>query len=118
MSKKGIDVRLALEILSARASSEEEHQENHHACQHADISEVTKGMGQVIELDKSNGDDDSDPTTTIADFDDRQKQLQAERDERRAAIQEKLQSMTITDLLGTVLEMQQQRVQTYRTYDR
>lgn len=75
-------------------------------------------MGQIIHLTSEEegnhgcADDSSAKSTPLSVLDEETKK------QRRVALEQKLQSMSIKELLITVMEIQEQRVATYRTYDR
>jgi hypothetical protein len=107
--KEGIDVRLALEILSERQSSSSSSslQQSGDCDCHRNVPPQATSMGQVIDLD---GPSTSTSTSTAA--------VTTERKERKEEIETKLLSMTEKDLLHTVLKAQEERVATYQRYDR
>jgi len=135
-NKEGIDIRKALEILSARSSSGHDHP---HDGQHNDENQLAgdsidsnnqtqcachkdrsapadgKNMGQVIDLDATASSEVvSQQHKTLEAV---KQQLAQERSQRQAEIEKRFNSMTTRELLQAVLETQQQRVVTYRTYD-
>jgi Tfp pilus assembly major pilin PilA len=124
-SKQGIDIRDALEILSARSSEEHSHSENgepgchHHAPKDANTMGQTLDMNETENqpasiMDESNDDNDnSDQDVQV-----QQQQLDEERAKRRIEIEAQLQSMTLKELLHAVMDAQQKRVATYRDYEK
>ena len=117
-SQKGIDFRKALEILSMRSAedsaSTKGNDENSTRGKSSGLNGA-KPMGQVIDLfgnDKATGCDSSEVQEK------KRKKMEEERIKRRSEIEQKLQSMSAKDLINAVLEAQQQRVATYRTFER
>ena len=118
-SSEGIDIHKALEILSDRHSesnaSSHSHSHGKGGCCHG-APENAKNMGQIIDLMKiaSNKVENSSQ-------EERQKEeqrIKEERAKRRKEIHEQLSSMTATDLLKAVFTSQQDRVMTYKEYER
>jgi len=120
---KGIDFRQALEILASRSAQGHHHHHSHDACCHHYSREAppnARTMGQRIDLLP---DDTSSTTTTTTTANDKnaeelQNQVQEERARRKNEIDKALQSMSVRELLQSVMEAQQRRVETYRNYDR
>jgi len=115
-SKQGIDIRQALDILSARKSEAHSHTENG-GCHHHDAPEESKSMGQTIDLNKP-AEPETPPETVDPDMEAQRQQLEEERAKRRIEIEEQLQSMTVKELIQAVTEAQQKRVTTYKDYDK
>ena len=116
-SSEGIDIHKALEILSDRhsESNASSHSHGKGGCCHG-APENAKNMGQIIDLMKiaSNKVENSSQ-------EERQKEeqrIKEERAKRRKEIHEQLSSMTATDLLKAVFTSQQDRVMTYKEYER
>lgn len=126
----GIDYRLALQILNERqaataaAASETFHEESKTMsravgggcpCQrHATPQGVS--MGQIIHLtSEEEGNHGADVSSAkslpLPVLDDETKK------QRRVVLEQKLQYMSLKELLITVMEIQEQRVATYRTYE-
>ena len=104
----GIDIQQALEILAARSS-----------CQHRRDEEASpnaQNLGQVLDM---SGSSDGVPVRRQQ-VETLQKQhvQKKERAQRQRQLQQKLNSMEVNELLQTILEAQQERVRTYREYDR
>jgi hypothetical protein len=112
MSKEGIDVRLALEILSQR-SPEDHARGADGACSHK-ASEQHKALGQVIDLNPQEQ-EDINKRRELLEIE--QNELAAEREKRLVEMKDKLLHMSVRELLLAVLEAQQQRVQTYHSYN-
>ena len=100
--QKGIDIQQALEILAARSSCHHQHEAPPNA----------RDLGQVIDLTGGL------PTNHVQQVEKFQKQVKEERARRHSELQKKLQSMEVKELLHSILEAQQERVRTYREYDR
>jgi hypothetical protein len=113
MSSQGIDVRLALEILSLRSPENHDHGDEADACRHHASSE-TQSLGQVINIAPS---EDISIQEETKDLIEQQNLLKEEREKRRSELRVKLESMSLDDLLQTVLEAQQQRVKAYHSFD-
>ena len=139
--QKGIDIQKALEILAERtaSSSQQQQQQQQHdsvaptalsssttqdkergtcGC-HASSNEAppnAANMGQRIDLNEVV------PTNLTTNLSEEaaalQKRVQQERLQRQAELKKRLQSMMVEELLRTVLEAQEQRVLTYREFDR
>lgn len=108
--QQGIDFRDAVAILSARSPhSSSSHEHHHHPteCHHAPISIDMKRMGQVIEVS-------TDPSSTNNDT---KKALEEEQRVHQKKLHTTMSTMSVRELLQTVLEAQQQRVESYRTYN-
>jgi len=126
-TKEGIDIRTALEILSARSAEGHVHSENGETGCHHHAPKGASQMGQTIDLNQdtsypseSSKDTSADPAANTKEetIEEERRQLEEERGKRRADIQEKLESMSVKSLIHAVLETQQQRVATYRVYER
>lgn len=72
-------------------------------------------MGQTIDLMTTQS---ANTDESVEDPSARAQRLKEEREERRAQIQEALQSMSTPELLKAVLQAQQGRVATYREYEK
>jgi hypothetical protein len=116
MSSQGIDVQRALEILSQRSADDSTHSHSEHqhtiGCVHH-ASEATQSLGQQIDLNPQERSFYEEEASVKA----QQRQLNEEREKRQAELHAKLEAMPVRELVQAVLEAQQQRVQTYRTYD-
>lgn len=117
MSNQGIDIRQALDILSARSSHDHSHSHSGEqaGCQ-SSATEESKTMGQMIDLSAS-GKSPSDPKAVAKSMEEQKQQLDHERKTREEQIRAELQTMTVKDLLQAVMEAQRERVATYRAYD-
>lgn len=125
-NQQGIDIRVAMDILSERSGEEHSHtSENGGPGCHHHAPKGVETMGQTIDMneseekpaskmDESNDDDDK----TDEDVKAQQEQLDKDRAKRRIEIQEQLQSMTLKELLHAVMDAQQNRVSTYRDYEK
>ena len=109
--KKGIDIRKALEILSVRSSESHTHLKNGDGECHHDAPTEAIEWGQRIDI--GGGETTADESIEIT-----REKLEIERSMRRVAIEEKLNKMSVKDLLDCVMNAQCQRVAGYRTYDR
>ena len=146
-SQDGIDIRLALEILSQRqqkkpnsrgapisgpqtpgTGNNEEH--IHTAacgCQvqssflPKDVAETTQKMGQVLSLYDDEENEDARKATETQDRE-QQKQATEGQNERRMKRQEELrkrvESMDLCERIQTVLKAQEERVASYRVFER
>jgi hypothetical protein len=127
-SQQGIDIRVAMEILSERSGEEHSHSHSDGCHHHAPKGTETM-MGQTINMneseekkpassamDESNDDDGDDRNDE--DVKAQQEQLDKDRAKRKVEIQEQLQSMTLKELLHAVMDAQQNRVSTYRDYEK
>jgi DNA repair REX1-B len=140
-NQSGIDIRKAIQILAARGSSRDDekinrHQHQHHTvqdscgcdCQNSPFSiaqsmQNNATMGQVIDLFGGNSEEDvcsataSSAATAATTPEEEKEMMKKRRQERHVEMQEQLQNMTLTELLQTVLQAQEERVATYRRYD-
>ncbi len=107
--QQGIDIQQALSILSARSEPAEDHNDGCGFCQGSQIPESAKTMGQTIDMFASGAKEDEM-------HDDNR--LVDERTERLSKIRVELDAMTDRELLQTVLKTQEDRVATYREYER
>jgi hypothetical protein len=141
----GIDIRKALEILSARSQVSHHHHHHHHhhnpsvgtgdsqqqqqqqqCCGGDTVPDNTIGMGQTIDLlaRATTKDKKSKESSTSSSIDDQEvleeqrKLLEEERRKRRLEIQNELNAMSVRELLQQVMKAQQGRVATYRDYER
>lgn len=114
----GIDIHEAMEILSARKATEQQGSSKKDGCACCSLpsnlpNENAKQWGQRIDLMPACVKEDGKKTLEW----DKEK-VEKERSERRAAIENRLQSSTPKDLLSCLLQTQQDRVTAYRDYDR
>lgn len=123
--QKGIDIHQALSILSARSSGPSESRPDGgcDCCHGSHVPEDAKSMGQTIDMlaptstttppsgNETEGESSSIPSdaTTL---------LQKERTERLEKIRQQLLTMTDKELLQAVIKAQEDRVTTYREYER
>jgi hypothetical protein len=136
----GIDIRKALEILSARSQVSHHHHHHHHhnpsvgtgdsqqqqqqqCCGGDTVPDNTIGMGQTIDLlaPATTKDNESSTSSRIDDqevLEEQRKLLEEERRKRRLEIQNELNAMSVRELLQQVMKAQQGRVATYRDYER
>ena len=115
-SEKGIDIRKALEILSTRSAEPHSHPENGDGGCHHNAPKAAIQWGQRIDLEGDT--EDSHKDTTDESIEAQREKLEGERAKRRVEIEEKLNSMSVKDLLGCVIQSQHQRVASYRTYNK
>jgi len=108
-----IHVQQALEILARRSEEGRDASENQCPCGKLEIPEGARKMGQTIELMAAG----ITPPTEMMDEKEHKKVAQ-EREDRKVELKEKLGTMSTKQLLQTVLDVQEQRVATYRTFDR
>jgi len=125
-SQQGIDVREALHILSLRNPEEHGHSHDHHhghsstAC-HEPPTKDAVNWGQSIDLvgvSESSSSNATSQEEAVANIEKQKEQLEKERAERRAVIEKKLATMSVSELLQCVMNSQEQRVATYRSYDK
>jgi len=136
-AQSGIDIQKALDILADRSSCPAAHNHSHNhshedtntegranaaGCQ-AYQTESLRGMGQTIDLDATaattanNNNGNSGEDAIEVDEELQREQMAEQRKQRNEELQAHLRSMTIQELLETVLETQQQRVATYKEYN-
>jgi hypothetical protein len=125
---QGIDIETALSILSERTKDARNDSSHDHGgsgggcggCHHgASLPENMKTMGQTIDLNKPTTTESS--SDTVLSDEERQKEearIKAERAKRQEEIQKQLNSMSNKELLQAVLNAQEDRVATYRDYER
>jgi hypothetical protein len=135
--QKGIDIQQALSILSERSNAEtsaDAHNSDSTSggcgcCHGAPTPEHAKTMGQTIDLLAENNstkmmvveEEDQEATSSLSKEEQEQEEqrLQEERSkERLAQIQKELNGMSDKELLQAILKAQQDRVATYREYER
>jgi hypothetical protein len=120
---KGIDIQQALSILSERSSSHPESSsdpDNHHGgcgCHGSHAPENAPTMGQTIDLMASSPQPQQEQEESKEDQEKKALRIQHERAKRQAQIQQELKGMTDQELLQAVLNVQQDRVATYRDYE-
>ena len=107
-SPQGIDFSEALAILSSRSSGKEENKEEPACPCEAPAGASSFGnMGQIIDLEGN--------TPAASESNTGKSEASSQ---RKTALLENLRKMSTRELLQSVLETQQQRVATYREYDR
>ena len=111
-SSQGIDFSEALAILSSRSSGKEENKEEPACPCEAPEGTSFGNMGQIIDLEGG-----KNQSTSVDNNDDAEKRTAAS-NLRKQELLEKVGKMSTRRLLQSVLEAQQQRVATYREYDR
>lgn len=117
-NQKGIDIKNALSILSERSSQpgdKESKTEDGCNCHGTLAPENARNMGQTIDLFAHQA-TQFDPEA--AKQRQEQERIQQERTERHAKIQQQLNSLSESELLKAVLKAQEDRVKTYREYER
>ena len=116
-SRQGIDIRQALDILSARTSHDHSHSHSDEqaGCQQSATNE-SKAMGQTIDLN-SPEEATPDPEAVAKSMEEEKQKLDRDRKTREEQIRAHLQTMSVKDLLQAVMEAQRERVATYRAYD-
>lgn len=129
INRSGIDIQRALDILADRSGCGNDHSKTHGCHNHADdhnhaaTAEDLKSMGQTIDLfNDETGDDEKNSDITEAEkhakAEAAKKVQEEQRNERMEKMKAKLQSMTVKELLQTVMETQQQRVEIYQGYNK
>ena len=134
INQSGIDIQRALDILSTRStcSGNDDHHSPTNGCHHhhandpnqAATPEELKSMGQIIDLfedkDQSNNGSDNDITEPekSAKAEVAKQEQEKQRQVRMEQMMAKLESMTIKELLQTVMQTQQQRVEVYHGYNK
>lgn len=133
-SRRGIDVRDALSILSARPKGGSSARD--------EVTDELRRMGQTLRIAGDDGDGDGDgggaaaaaggpagdggggndegaasPTSAGEREGERHEVMQRERERRRQEIRDQLKSMNAGELLGTVFDAQRKRVATYKTFE-
>lgn len=124
---KGINIQDALSILSARSKGGGENL----ASDSNSITEEMKEMGQTIDIveqmeftkpessckcSKNNALEEMKDDIKIDD--EKHEVMRQERTRRGEEIQSTLQSLNLSELLGTIFAAQEERVATYKVYDR
>ena len=123
---QGIDVRKALEILAARSCSHDHHNHaaphNNHSTGCIDIlpTEDAVQWGQRISLGGPQDTDDEEKETMAASIsiEEQKERIAKERAERQIVMEQKLASMSVVELLQCVMNAQEERVATYRNYNK
>lgn len=120
-----IDVREALDILAARSHHDHDHDHHHPAsCHHVPTKDAVH-WGQRIPLggeqEAADNDDkniqDGDSSLKAEAIEQQRERIETERAERRIAVEQQLNSMSVLELLQVVMSAQEERVMTYRKYD-
>jgi hypothetical protein len=116
-NQKGIDIKQALEILSARsAQPDSEHHNHSEGCCHSEEAPPNaKSMGQTIDMLREAG--SAEVVKSAEEAEVLQKKVQEDRDKRKSELDKRIQAMTVKELLQSVLESQQQRVRAYGIYN-
>eukprot|EP00977_Amphora_coffeiformis_P008886 scaffold2013_cov139-Amphora_coffeaeformis.AAC.6 len=113
-SPQGIDFSAALAILSSRSSGKEENKEEPACpCEAPEGASSFGNMGQIIDLQGGNN-----QTSSAIDNTDNDTEKTKASSLRKQELLENVRKMSTRQLLQSVLEAQQQRVATYREYDR
>eukprot|EP00584_Thalassiosira_punctigera_P019321 CAMPEP_0172552404 /NCGR_PEP_ID=MMETSP1067-20121228/44776_1 /TAXON_ID=265564 ORGANISM="Thalassiosira punctigera, Strain Tpunct2005C2" /NCGR_SAMPLE_ID=MMETSP1067 /ASSEMBLY_ACC=CAM_ASM_000444 /LENGTH=231 /DNA_ID=CAMNT_0013340383 /DNA_START=55 /DNA_END=746 /DNA_ORIENTATION=- len=127
-SRKGIDIRDALSILSARAKDGGGGERHHHDV----VTDEMKRMGQTIDVAPPNDDgggggeeggvpENESPPSVEEEKEEverrRREVARSERERMREEMREELRSMGVSELLRTIFMAQQERVATYREYE-
>jgi hypothetical protein len=117
--KQGIDIRQALDILSARTSHDHSHSHSNvqDGCQQCATDE-SKTMGQTIDLNALAVPAATDPEVVAKSMKEEKQQLHRVLKMRQTKIRARLQNMSVKDLLQAVMEAQRERVATYQSFDR
>lgn len=110
--QQGIDIHQALSILSERSGPSAIRQEGCDCCHGSHVPEDAKFMGQTIDMFA--------PTQPSAEVEESKEEtmLHKERTERLEKIRQQLHTMTDRELLQAVMKAQEDRVTTYREYER
>lgn len=123
-SQKGIDIQQALSILSDRTNPENHSTSSHEkhgggcGCHGDSAPQNAKQMGQTIDLLAKKSNEEGQEKSSEEERQKEQQRIAEERAKRRQEIQEELKSMTAHDLLQAVFKAQQDRVATYKEYER
>ena len=119
-TQKGIDIQEALSILSVRTeSSSYQNDENGCGCCGGQVPKNAKQMGQTIDLfGEQTGEPEVNPKQTKEDSEEEEKMKQERAKKRREEIQLELNKMSERELLQAILKTQEDRVKTYREYER
>jgi hypothetical protein len=112
-SSKGIDIRQALEILSARGDHTGPIRDGPR-CGCCEKPPNFASLGQTIQLIDS---ENNGSTTDLQEIEDLRNKVSEERAKRRNEMEEKLSSLNKEELMKCFFEAQEQRVKTYRLYD-
>jgi hypothetical protein len=119
MARRGIDIQQALSILSARSDPSENQPDDRGGgcgcCHGTEIPKNAKNMGQTIDMLAG---PDGGPIESPSVEKQAKEQLEDERTKRLQKIQTELKSMSDKELLRAVLQVQEDRVATYREYER
>lgn len=105
----GITIEDALSILSQRKPHLHADCNSHAECNSQSISDSAKHMGQTIDLlEKS----------SVVDEEQEKEKMRIKGEERRRKLQKELNGMSESDLLRTVLSVQEDRAKVYNDYER
>lgn len=126
-SQQGIDIQQALSILSTRSEPGNDDHDHVNGCGcggGSGIPEGAKEMGQTLDMlastsppVPSTGGGESVELTEEEQAEAKER-LRKERDERQRKIRKELESMSNTELLQAVLKSQEDRVATYKEYEK
>lgn len=121
--KRGIDIHKALEILGERSKEDTGHHHHEHhgdsenakGCKH-NAPEEAKHWGQTIDMD-------DDKIAEVVEKEEaslkaQKEVLEEERKKRRHDLETQMAGMTFKELVDLVFHTQEQRVATYRAYDK
>mmetsp|Transcript_25712 Transcript_25712/g.42779 ORF Transcript_25712/g.42779 Transcript_25712/m.42779 type:complete len:134 (-) Transcript_25712:802-1203(-) len=112
-NRDGIDIVKALDILSMRAGDDHNHDHEHHGDCHEHVPDGGKTMGQSIDMTQT----EEGAKAIIESMESQRQELAEARRKRGTEIQATLESLTVRELLASVMETQTARVATYREYD-
>jgi hypothetical protein len=134
MMENGIDLQKALEILGERSKGEGDHHHHHHhshgdgngndienpkGCLHnAHPPAEAKHWGQTIDLLMDEDRVVKELGNEEAALKEQQIALDRERKQRQADLYQRMDGMTVQELVALVLTTQAERVAAYRSYDR
>lgn len=115
----GIDVQKALDILNDRSSCHGCHDHPHSEVCRTHQTDDLRSMGQTIDLASmaESSNEETSATRSSADMESLRGQQEKNKREWLERIQVELKSMSVKELLQTVVDTQQQRVATYQGYN-
>jgi hypothetical protein len=134
MMEKGIDLQKALEILGERSKGEGDHHQHHHHHSHGDGNgngienpkrcvhnahpAEAKHWGQTLDLLMDEDRVVKELGNEEAALKEQKVALDRERKQRQADLYQRMEGMTVQELVELVLTTQAERVAAYRSYDR
>jgi len=121
-NNKGIDIQAALAILNERSKCDNDHDHHHphhNPAANKDQEQYLKlaTQGQVIQVYNENKEDEDTPKYKEIDLEEQKKIIEEQQKRNETELKSKLNTMSTKELLQTSLQIQRDRVSTYKTFE-